>query len=461
MPKVVLSESGSAIAVWFQYNDTCMDIWSNRYDVNKGWGVAQLIETNDSGRADDPQVAIDSHGNAIAVWCQSDGVRWNIYANRYAVGKGWGIAQLLETNDSGDADGPQVSMNSRGDAFVVWVLREGEGWGSDEGGSSVCANRYVAGKGWETACRIEAQVTGDPYVFGPQVGVDDAGNAIAVWEQWDGTWDSVYSNRYSVGSGWGTAQLIETNDSYSVTGTQLGVDGAGNAIAIWCQRPWMDIHANRYSVGDGWGTAEIIQTHNDQSGNYNFDPQLAVNEAGNAIVIWYQTRSGSSGLYFGYADIYSCRYVIGAGWAGAELVETSEYGVSMWPQVAIDGSGNCTAVWLDFSTTRLDAYSSRYVAGSGWEAAILMSTNESGNASYVDVAADSTGNVIVVWNQRAANYIGAYTDAWAIRYAVAGEPSESSMMAIGVLAVVIVALAVPVAYVLMRRRKPPKTQQQM
>jgi len=46
---------------------------------------------------------MDSTGNAIAVWGQSDGTRNNVWANRYVAGSGWGTAVLLENDNAGDA----------------------------------------------------------------------------------------------------------------------------------------------------------------------------------------------------------------------------------------------------------------------------------------------------------------------------------------------------------------------
>lgn len=49
----------------------------------KAWGTAQLIETDNAGNATLPQIAVDGSGNAIAVWRQHDGTRDNIWANRF------------------------------------------------------------------------------------------------------------------------------------------------------------------------------------------------------------------------------------------------------------------------------------------------------------------------------------------------------------------------------------------
>ena len=58
------------------------DIWANRFTPAAGWGVAELIETG-AYTAAFPQVAVDPDGNAVAVWEQSDGIRSNIWANRF------------------------------------------------------------------------------------------------------------------------------------------------------------------------------------------------------------------------------------------------------------------------------------------------------------------------------------------------------------------------------------------
>ena len=57
-------------------------MWANRYLPGSGWGTAELIETEDLGDAEFPQIAVDPDGNAIAVWYQDDGTRINVWANR-------------------------------------------------------------------------------------------------------------------------------------------------------------------------------------------------------------------------------------------------------------------------------------------------------------------------------------------------------------------------------------------
>ena len=79
---------------------------------NKAFGTAALIETDNAGDASSPQVAIDTNGNALAVWRQSDGTRYNIWANRYTAGTGWGSKASPALSVSMSAAVPKALLGS-------------------------------------------------------------------------------------------------------------------------------------------------------------------------------------------------------------------------------------------------------------------------------------------------------------------------------------------------------------
>jgi hypothetical protein len=188
------------------------------------WGSAELIETDNAGAANYPQIAVDAKGNAIAVWQQSDGTRNNIWANRYVVGTGWGVATLIEKDDAGAARNAQVAVDAKGNAIAVWQQSDGTR-------DSIWANRYVVGTGWGIATLIEKDDAGA--AESPQVAVDSAGNAIAVWKQSDGSSSYILANRYDTEEGWGTATLID--DVGGARLPRVAVDSAGNALVVWDQ----------------------------------------------------------------------------------------------------------------------------------------------------------------------------------------------------------------------------------
>jgi len=111
---------------------------------------------------------------------------------------------------------------------------------------STWASRYdVVSATWGTATLIE---TGSGAADDPDVAMDNSGNATAVWQQSDGTFDSIYSNRYVTGQGWGTATLIETQ-SGAAAAPKVAADGSGNAIAVWQQKK--TVAANRFANTPG------------------------------------------------------------------------------------------------------------------------------------------------------------------------------------------------------------------
>ena len=376
-PKIAFDHSGNAIAVWYQFEETMSSIWANRYTAGSGWGSARLIENDNAGSASDPEIAFDRSGNAIVVWHQSDGTRINIWANRYTAGSGWGTANLIETDNSGSAAYPQIEFDPFGNAIAVWMQSDGSDY-------NIWANRYTLGTGWGSAHRIE---TNSGEASRPQIAVDPFGNFITVYYHNDGSRFNIWANRYTAGSGWGTAELIETDNAGHAQYPQVAMDTKGNAIAVWYQSDGTrdNIWANRYTAGSGWGTAQLIETEN--LGNAVF-PTIAIDPFGNAIAIWYQ----SDGTWF---NIWANRYTAGSGWGTAEVIETGS-GSSYNPKIAFDIFGNAIAVWYQYDGTLNKIWTNRYTAGSGWGTAEHIET-ESGSAAYPQIAFDPSGNAITVW----------------------------------------------------------------
>lgn len=383
LPKLAISDGGSAVAVWAQEDGGVSGVWANRYEVGIGWGSAVRIEAN-SGRAQEPQVAIDrsgiGSGNAIAVWVQEQDDVLSVWANRYEVGVGWGSATLIESNP-GDAGFPRIAMNRNGDAVVLWKQFDGERY-------DIWANRYVAEVGWETPTLVETSTEDASETW---VAIDNGGNAMAVWRQSDGTDLSIWANRYVVGTGWGTATLIETNPGFA-SYPHVAMDRFGNALVVWYQvspgeSVAKSIWANRYVVGVGWETATLIETNSVTAQG----PDLAMNGSGNAMAVWKQSDGVDT-------SIWANQYVFGAGWGTATLIETAA-GPAERPDIAMNSNGDATVVWQQFDGRIGSIWANRYLVGTGWGTATLV---ESGSdlAEQAQVEMDRNGNALAVWTQQ-------------------------------------------------------------
>ncbi len=342
-----------------------------------GWGAAKLMETT-NGNASTPQIAVAANGNAMAVWQQYDGAHYNIYARSYTSGT-WGTINLIETG-TGSADSPQVAMDNNGNAIVVWRQYDGAYY-------SIYANRYTAGA-WGTAKLLET-ANGDTQT--PQIAMDSNGNAIAVWTQYDGAYYSIYANRYTAGA-WGTAKLLETATGIAQT-PQIAMDSNGNAMVVWVQLDsvWrLSIYASKYTNAVGWGAVKLLETSNVDASN----PQVAMDNKGNATAVWEQAGS-----------IYANRFSAGA-WGTAKLMGTSS-GWATSPQVAMDNNGNAIVIWTQSGSI----YANRYTAGA-WGTATLLNASAGWGLSQ-QVAMDNNGNAMAVWAQGGSIYAARYTGgAW-------------------------------------------------
>jgi hypothetical protein len=126
-PQIAFDTQGNALAVWSKTDGSRSNIWAKRYTVaTNSWEAAVKIETDDVGNAYDPQIATDASGNALAVWSQNDGIRLNIWANRYiAAANSWSIPELIETNTSGHANNPLLTIDKSGNAIATWTENKG------------------------------------------------------------------------------------------------------------------------------------------------------------------------------------------------------------------------------------------------------------------------------------------------------------------------------------------------
>jgi hypothetical protein len=281
--RVAIDNSGNAIAVWSKSDGSRRNIWANRYEAGAGsWGAAELIENDNSGDARYPQVCFDRDGNAIAVWIQSDGSRFSIWVNRYdAVTGSWGAAELIENDNSGDARYPQVGLDRDGNAIAAWTQSDGNRYNS-------WANRYDAIIGsWGAAELI--QTDNIETAENLRIGVDREGNALAVWNQWDGRLGHIRANRYDAATGsWGVAELIQIDNTRDAIDPQISVNSTGNAMAIWIEtgESHFKLWDNCFDTAIGsWGAAEMIETND---GDVGREPQVVFDGTGNAIVIWRQ-----------------------------------------------------------------------------------------------------------------------------------------------------------------------------
>lgn len=324
-PQIAINANGDAMVVWYQRGSN-REIWANRYTASTdSWDTAERIDA-DTADAKDQQVAIDTSGNALAVWEQGD----DIWANRYTAStQSWGTAERIETGAE-SAERPQIAVDGSGNALAVWEQRESSKY--------IFASRYTISNGsWNSPQRIDTVTQNSS---APQIAFGASGNALAVWQKTSGFRQDIKANRYiAETNSWSGATLV-SDGTESTISPQIAIDGSGNAMAVWAQSVGgqRDVWANHYTDStDNWGTSKRIDTDDVSSAK---SPQIGVDASGNALAVWQQ---GDSTL----DNIWGSRYTASiAEWGTAELIQANDASHAERPEIAIDASGNALAVWL-------------------------------------------------------------------------------------------------------------------
>ena len=172
--------------------------------------------------------------------------------------------------------------------------------------------------------------------------MDPAGNATVVWSKTVGTITApiavVEAVRYTAATNtWSFIEGLTATSATEIDSVRVVADGAGNATAVW-QRVnggTGQIAAARFSAASGAGPSTCCCR---RQGRTPVFPS-ALDTAGNVTAVWM--RSDFS--------VEASRFTSASGaWSGP-IILTDEATAAFLPNVAIDGVGNTTFVWLEFT----------------------------------------------------------------------------------------------------------------
>ena len=274
-PEVLVDDFGVVTAAWAQVGTSSLNVWVSRYSPASGWSEVEVL-TEDEGNAE-PALAGDSKGTVILAmqyFCPGFGLC--IAASVYRNALGWTELQVINPGVVTRSQHARVAMNANGDAVVVWEQFDGQS-------SDVWASHWSPSEDWSEPVLLETQ-PGD--AANPQVAIDDAGRALAVWSQRDGVRRVIMASRFVPDEGWSAPDPIDQSGDDDADQVRLVMDRMGNAIAVWRQalddedRLW----ASRFSPRQHWAAPVRI----DGDANASAEPRVALDGRGRAFVIWMQ-----------------------------------------------------------------------------------------------------------------------------------------------------------------------------
>jgi hypothetical protein len=400
---IAMDASGNAIAVWPSKppGAALIGIYTSRYDAATAtWSDVTPLAPDSAGDAFSPQVAMDSAGNAVAVWQQINAAVSNavIFASRYdAASRQWGGREVVSHGDASTPREPSIVFHPdsgnftavwvRSDASLgqhVWTRRRSGGLTGTWSDSPVCV-------GPDPAC----DAPGPPTIVNLRVAAGGTDNrAIVTWE--DRSADAqVWARPLRAGVFTDAARAVSHEDGTSEGDARAVFDRAGTAYVVWTQTIGSSsaIWLRRNDPGTGvWGRYELVTTI--VSGNAD-SPRIASNAhlagagADSVWLVWRQATGPSRstevwGWKVGPTDPTVARRPIGRGLNGP----------SEAAQLAVDRAGNALAVWVQgtqFASSRYNALLDT------WSEPLIDTTTDGRTASSIDLRINLAGDAVAWW----------------------------------------------------------------
>ncbi len=420
-PVIAMSPAGDFIISWHDYINSLRTILGQWLDAaGNPIGTNEIIAqpTSSSTAYTAAAVAHDHLGRTVFAW-QSDHYSapevHDILMRRYDINH-QPVSDEEVLNDDVDACNqtyPGVAVDGSGASIVVWEdMRNG--------------NEDIFMRRFDAQCNPigpELLVNDDGtdvHNRNAQVAMNDAGTAVVGWVDGRVTFSDIFIQRYNAS---GTPLGTNTHVNESAEGSQYGVELAvapdDSFIVLWMDSiiDSYDVFIQRYD-DNGMPLGNNVRVNTDPPYRTQTSGDLGMDAAGNFVVIWSQ----NDGVGFGY-NIYGqlfdvagnrigTNYILNDGSGG--LVTRRESTVAMAPD------GSFTVTWTDYRHDEPAIYARRFdAAGSPLSADFQV--NDDGNSfNHEDpsIAADSMGNITIVWT----DYRQGYPTLFSQQYDASGMP---------------------------------------
>ena len=235
----------------------------------------------------------------------------------------------------------------------------------------------------------------------PAIASSGDGGFVIVWtsQEQDGSEYGIFGQRFGpLGAKLGAEFLVNTHTTGRQHQREIAADRAGNFVVVWVSQgqdgSGYGVFGQRFDSSGVKAGAEFranTYTTGDQR-----NPRVAVDGAGNFIVVWHS--SGQDGSDYG---VFGQRFAASGAKIGGEFsVNSYTTGPQDSPALFAGEAGDFVVVWEDWSQDGSSAgiFGQRFDASgakSGPEFQINTYTTE--RQASAQIAADRAGNFVVVW----------------------------------------------------------------
>jgi len=289
--------------------------------------------------------------------------------------------------DAAVANDPDIAVDANGNALVVWA-------------NSVSAGNSIQARFISQANGTTVTLNTSGLCITPKVAFDGGGNAVIAWVQDDNGRSAIWTRRYAAaGSTWGIpVQISAANAPADAAAPDVAVDAAGNAVVVWTQGNGQvndyDVWYAAYSsTAATWSSPVLVS----DGVNSSYGVRVAVDANGEGIVAWQQEQ-GNGSVSNAPTDVWARRFSTTGAWGMAVRINTvpaAQAAVYGQIAVAMDSDGNGAALWVQGSIQ-----AAMLVASGGWQPSQAIMSVPANLAYGPHLAFDAAGNAVAVWQEQ-------------------------------------------------------------
>ena len=219
--------------------------------------------------------------------------------------------------------------------------------------------------------------------------------SVAIWEDGSSGGGQAKLSYKGADGVWGATTSFPTASGNSVAAHQIQIDEAGNALALWEPSSGKGIEVVSHN-GSQWGTPETISLSS--TGN-NYRSDLAMNKSGIAAAVWLSRKDASSSnlppsVMFSYKNTEGL-------WSTALSLIDGTTAIED-PSVSINTNGDILVTWQQISGSGAFAIKGRYrdANAEAWgDVETYSDISQILHGGFAESALDNNGNAIITWRQ--------------------------------------------------------------
>lgn len=342
-PAVAVNENNICFAFVDDHGNT--SITGIKYSLNGEMLGGSFIINDDSGAAlqQNPAVDMNQNGNFVLVWQDNrEDFYDNIYIQRYD-NEGNSIGNNSVVNDDGEIFiknwYPDVTLSSSGKHIVTWTDYR-------SGAPEIYAQIFS-----ETGEKVNANFKvnkSDSYTSTSSVASDSEGNFAIVWEDEDD--DAIYAQWYSSdGTPLGENIMVSESGHQNRNMCNIAMNDTGRTVIVWRDESVYPgkIFGQIYSSG-GNPVGSNFKCSESKENEHQYYPSVAVDKAGNFIVVWQDGRHVTSNTE--NWDIYARYFDSDGNPLGDEfMVNEPDTASQESPSVTMSPDGEMVLIfWTDY-----------------------------------------------------------------------------------------------------------------